>query len=404
MNTIQKNKRYNLLLLAVSTLLSISVTVFTSLACADSKSNNSSSNSHYSDSNERGASNEAKKVTVCHVPKGNPDGRHTIHISYNAWTNAHHKNHTGDTLGSCTKTPVPGTTTTTTTDKTYTITGCTGTARETLVTVVQSYFEPVVVDETALDDDEDMVTSISQCLDGGDSSDSNDANKDNRGHGQGSGYEQISDSHAHHFMGSCKNKDSGNPEHAYRSKIKLNDSNYKTREHNKNSNYSTSLIVTDSSMDDNGVKTAYDRCVNDSHGHMRPNIVTFNLGDSGHKYRIVKSCDSGDSALRAALQSHKETVKTSKDTTYQVVVTGTSLQDCDISKAVNTCLIQTTAKVDPPLPGGSASCETPCPPGSSCIGNGPGGGGGGGNLPNTMPQTGKDGRYNWREITDSPKN
>ena len=395
MNIIQKNKRYTLLPLAISALLSVGLAGFAPLIYAKNNSNNS--DSHYSDSNERGQSNEDKKVTICHVPKGHPEGRHTIHISYKAWTNAHHKNHSGDTLGSCTKTPVPGTTTTTTTDTTYTVTGCTGTAREELVTVVQSYFEPVVVDESTLDDDEDMVTSVSQCLDGGDSSDSNDAHKDKRGNGKGSGYEHVSDSHNHHFLGGCKNKDSGDSEHNYRSKIKSNDSDHKKKEHGKNSNYSTSLIVTDSSMDDSGVKRAYDKCVNDSHGHTRSNMVAFNLGDSGHKYRIVKSCDSGDSDLRAKIQSHKETVKTSKDTTYQVVVTGTSLQDCDISKAVNTCLIQATAKVDPPLPGGSADCtinpsniikkENPII-----------------TLPNSMPQTGKDGRYNWREITDSPKN
>ena len=39
------------------------------------------------------------KVTICHIPPGNPANAHTITISENAWP-AHRDNH-GDLLGSC---------------------------------------------------------------------------------------------------------------------------------------------------------------------------------------------------------------------------------------------------------------------------------------------------------------
>lgn len=40
-----------------------------------------------------------ERVTICHIPPGNPDNAHTITISINAWP-AHRDNH-GDTMGPC---------------------------------------------------------------------------------------------------------------------------------------------------------------------------------------------------------------------------------------------------------------------------------------------------------------
>jgi hypothetical protein len=58
-----------------------------------------------------GNSDTPKKVTICHIPPGNPDNAHTITISENAWK-AHHENH-GDYMGECrdTTTPPPADTT-----------------------------------------------------------------------------------------------------------------------------------------------------------------------------------------------------------------------------------------------------------------------------------------------------
>lgn len=153
--------------------------------------------SHSPDSDLRGygdsKNNKAKqKVTVCHVPKGNPANRHTIHISISAWP-AHRDNHGGDFLGSC-NTEIKKTTKVSKTDSTtgttksvavtssnlappavpeavHTISGCTGEARTNLISKLQSYYEPIVVDDTALDDPA-VVAATSQCLNNGDSSDS----------------------------------------------------------------------------------------------------------------------------------------------------------------------------------------------------------------------------------------
>ncbi|MBU0505750.1 hypothetical protein KJ708_07150, partial [bacterium] len=41
------------------------------------------------------------KIWICHVPPGNPDNAHTIHVSPNSWNG--HKNHDGDYNGPCLK-------------------------------------------------------------------------------------------------------------------------------------------------------------------------------------------------------------------------------------------------------------------------------------------------------------
>jgi hypothetical protein len=45
------------------------------------------------------AQSGTEKVTICHIPPGNPENRHTITISISAWP-AHESLH-GDTMGEC---------------------------------------------------------------------------------------------------------------------------------------------------------------------------------------------------------------------------------------------------------------------------------------------------------------
>lgn len=40
------------------------------------------------------------KVTICHVPPGNPANAHTLVVSVQGWENGH-KRHRGDSLGAC---------------------------------------------------------------------------------------------------------------------------------------------------------------------------------------------------------------------------------------------------------------------------------------------------------------
>jgi hypothetical protein len=41
-----------------------------------------------------------EKVTICHVPPGNPENAHTITVGFPA-VEAHFANHEGDHLGAC---------------------------------------------------------------------------------------------------------------------------------------------------------------------------------------------------------------------------------------------------------------------------------------------------------------
>jgi hypothetical protein len=150
---------------------------------------------HDADSDLRGKGDSAhdkskQKVVICHVPKGNPANSHTIHISMSAWP-AHRDNHGGDYLGSCnaeikktvsvpvtqpdgTSKTVDVTTNnlpTVTPEPVHTISGCKGEARTTLVGKLQSYYNPIIVTDDALDDAA-VVAAVSQCLNNGDSSDS----------------------------------------------------------------------------------------------------------------------------------------------------------------------------------------------------------------------------------------
>ena len=149
--------------------------------------------SHSPDSDVRGFADskdnkDKQNVIVCHVPKGNPANKHTIHISSTAWP-AHRDNHGGDYLGSC-NTEIKKTTRVVIDPQTnqsisvttnnlpsiapepvHAISGCTGEERKTLVSKLQSYYEPIIVNDDALDD-KATLAAMSQCLNNGDSGDS----------------------------------------------------------------------------------------------------------------------------------------------------------------------------------------------------------------------------------------
>lgn len=389
------------------------------------------------DSNARGKDDEAKKITICHVPKGNPGNAHTIHIGYSAWK-AHKENHGGDYLGSCTQAPAISTTD----DEVRIITGCTGSYRKTLITKVQSYYEPIVVSDDALKDDKDsenLVAAVSQCLSAGDSSDSGKGDsskkgkgdsgkgksaekddKDDKGDsgkksaGKGYGHDSVSDSGKHHYISGCKNKeandsDSSDSQHygdsekdgskkSYHKSLKGADSTYdKAKGHGD----SSGIIVSDSSLDDSGkeghdsgdVWAKYKACLADGQGKIDSAKVKSNVdsgkGDSGHKFRVVKNCPNADS-LKTAIEKHKERVKDPEDTKYKdkpIVITTASLEDVAISEAHEACL-------DPEKGGGTETVQKN-PPSSSTI-----------DTPNdpspvgSSGKTGKSGRLNWREITN----
>lgn len=469
-----KHKQHSILSLAITALLTIGVVSHMEGSYADSRKSgendsekNKSENSKQADSDLRSKKNgEDKKITICHVPPGNPENKHTIHIGYSAWP-AHRDNHGGDYLGSCTQAPVAGSTaptadsttpasnsTSSTVNEVRVITNCTGTYRETLITKVQSYFEPIVVSDDALTDDkdsEDVVTALSQCLDAGDSSDSSDSShkgRDNRGNGKGSGHDSVSDSGKHHFISGCKSKSKDSTDSSdYRDKLKNEDSGYKKTKHKTDS----SLIVSDSSLDDSGVREKYNACVADSHDASKidSSKVKLGQGDSGHKYRIVKGCgDSGIKDLKEELTKHKERVEEASDTKYKdraIVITTVSMQDAAIEAAREECLDpakgggtetiltdttspDTTPPDDTTSPGSttpdgttspdgdnttpSADTDTTPPGGTTPDGTPPDGTTPGGSTtspadtgttPNAMPNTGKSGRLNWREITNPDK-
>lgn len=51
-------------------------------------------------SNAKKNKEESEKITICHIPPGNPDNAHAIRISVNAWPA--HEAH-GDVIGDCSK-------------------------------------------------------------------------------------------------------------------------------------------------------------------------------------------------------------------------------------------------------------------------------------------------------------
>jgi hypothetical protein len=328
----------------------------------DDKSKSSEDDkSKSSDSDARGSSDKSsQKITICHVPPGNPAQKHTLHIAFSAW--AAHKAHTNtkgpdfaDYLGSCNNppiTPASTPTSTTTTEKLHVISGCTGATREALETKVQSYFEPITVADTALDD-ESVVTAMSQCLDKGDSSDSGkggDSSKSASG-GKGRGRDSVSDSGQHHRIRGCLNKDtvhkadsSDSSKHGSSDSDKdVNNTNYHKKLKDADSGNDTAkgikdpVVVSDSSLDDKDVWKEYKKCVvdaSDSNKLDPSKTGKAKSADSGHKQHIVKSCGADqDQKLKDVIAAYK-----AKPSTKDLILTETSYNDVSIKQAVDACV------------------------------------------------------------------
>lgn len=298
----------------------------------DSDDSSKSDRSGKSDSSTRGE----RKITICHAPPGNELNKHTIHIALSAWA-AHVSNHPGDYVGSCNSQDSIKTK-----EAVHIISGCSDTVRQELITKIQSYYEPIIVEDTALDD-ENMVIAMSQCLDKGDSSDSNKGGADTRhSGGQGRGHDSVSDSGKHHYISGCQNKDTSHKADSndhnkhgqsdsdkdpnninYHKKLKAADSSYDSKKGIKDP-----LVVSDSNMDDSNIKNAIHHCGSDSNkfGELK--------GDSGHKYRKIKNC-SNDSGLRNAIKQQKE--KALSDSSTKIVVTESIYNDASILDLIKQC-------------------------------------------------------------------
>jgi len=324
-----------------------------------------SGKSKSSDSDKRSANDSGhtanQKITVCHVPPGNPANAHTIHIAFSAWEahKAHTNNNTeglptADYLGSCNNRPTtPSTTSATTPEILHAIQGCPGSYRDALQTKVHSYFEPITVADTALDD-EVVVTAMSQCLDKGDSSDSGKGAKGKKGDssnsasgGQGRGHDSVSDSGNHHRIRGCQNKDAehkaDSSKHGrsdsdkddnnlnYHKKLKSADS-----AHDKTKGIKDPVVVSDSSLDDKDVWTEFKKCTEDATdaNKIDSSKMGKQKGDSGHKQRILKSCGAEqDQKLRDVIAKYK-----AKENTKDIILTETSYNDASIKQAVDDCV------------------------------------------------------------------
>ena len=396
----------------------------------DTSSKDSEGNSDVSDADDRGKSDKSsQKITVCHAPPGNPAQKHTIHIAFSAW--AAHKAHTNDYLGSCNNPPVIPTTTTTRTtpEKIHVISGCTGTYRNALVTKVRSYFDPITVADTSLDD-ELVVTAMSQCLDKGDSSDSSDSNE--KGHnskslsgGKGRGHDSVSVSDSgknvlHHLIRGCQNKDThiaDSSKHGvsdsdkdatnknYHKKLKNIDSSHDTNKGNKDP-----IVVSDSSLDDSDVWKEYKECAKDSGNSNKINADKTGKvkGDSGHKQHILKSCgDSQDKKLKDAITSYR-----AKTSTKNIILTETSYNDISVHQAVMDCVAANKGKgKDTETTGTSDTSDTSDTSGTSDTSDTSGTPGTSGTTGSTgtsgtsgTSSTGVSGRLNFRENISPIKN
>jgi len=294
---------------------------------------------------------ETKNIVICHVSSGSKE---TKHIAYSAW-DKYRKEHGnkpgGDYLGSCNNPPSTKTNRISTTkEDTLVINGCTGKKRKALLTLTQSYFDPIIVNDDAWDD-ETTVLVLSQCLDNGDSSDSTDGKKDKRGQGEGEGIDSVSDSGNHHRISGCKNKDSSESNVSDSSKNyakKLHDRNNQHNEDKKkkdNKEYGdSSLNISDSSMDDSGVYKEYKKCAGSSGDHYEKT----GRGDSGHKYREMSNC-SNAKAIKDAVKEHHKKVEDEK---RAIVIKKSSLTDKYIKVAVDACTNPPTV-IPPSASGGT---------------------------------------------------
>lgn len=308
---------------------------------------------HYADSDRRRGDSGAEptrgpndsltdpklKVSVCHVPKGNPSNRHTIHISYGAWVKAHRFHNAtsapgdSDQLGSCntqktvttiksydptTGTPVATVavtnppTTASAPKAAHTITGCVGSYHKALMTKIQSYYDPITVDDAVLDGSlvtgsvtPNLTTGISQCLDNGDSSDSTkakvgtahpdssntkDANNRKVG-GKGQGHDSVSDSRQAHTAG-----ETGHKIHQIRgcknqSTTHVSDSTHGHKDDSQGTHNKHGLTDSDKTLQ-TGSTTKY---VNDSNFHKLLKDAD-SLNDSSHHKNIKDRLAVSDSA------------------------------------------------------------------------------------------------------------
>lgn len=325
-------------------------------------------NIHSDEHNDaRGTAGEPK-VTICHVPCGNPENKHTIHIGASAWT-AHFANHEGDHLGSCDNPPES---TSSQTENLVVIENCTGSYRQTLVELTQSYFDPLIINDSILDDEVDgpALAALSECLDHGDSSDSSAGNAPSTSKGQG----YASYGAGHLRISACKNRDTSasHPENA--SEESDSSQNYhkkfSQRKAHFNATYGhgdSSLNISDSSMDNSAVRSAYQTCI-----ATNPDYETgTDKGDAAHKYREMSGCPNA-SEIKTAVAAYKNSVATEARYARRPIVLKTStLTDTRIQEAVANC-------VDPDLGGGT---QTGVPPTSEGY-------------------TGRSGRLNWRQLTN----
>ncbi|MGZ8157569.1 MAG: hypothetical protein ACXWT4_02035 [Methylobacter sp.] len=268
------------------------------------KSDKVDSGTPKSDSNKRSAAGDTtskQKITICHVPPGNPEKKHTIHIAFSAW--AAHKAHTNtntigeplaDYLGSCGSTASGGKggghDSVSDSGNHHRIRGC-------------------------------------QNKDSGHKADSSDSSK----HG-------LSDS----------DKDDTNKN--YHKKLKDADSGHDTAH-----NIKDPVVVSDSSLDDAEVWTEFKKCAKDSSDSKKidSSKAGKQKGDSGHKQHILKSCgDAQDQKVKDAIAKYKE-----KDSTKakDIILTETSYTDVSIKQAVDNC-------VDATKGGGTDTTTTPTTP------------------------------------------
>lgn len=346
-----------ILSLAIATILGGGSMLASSTVYADSnneKSNNGNSDSGHSnngnsDSDYRGKNDEPKKISICHVPPGNPNNKHTIHIGFSAWP-AHRDNHGGDYLGSCNNPPsTSASPSSSSSEETIVIKDCKGEYRKTLVELTQSYFDPIIVNDDALDD-EATVVALSECLDRGDSSDSgksdsgkkkSDSSKGKPDKGKGGGHDSVSDSGKHHRISSCKDQDSSDSHHkSGDSKESDSSKNYRKKLQEKidsynaiNSHGDSSLNISDSSMDDSGVLEEYKKCADSN--KLKGDS---DKGDSGHKYRIMNNCSNAKD-IKEKVKTYKEKVKNeAKYEKRPIVIKSSSMSDKRIEAAVNACI------------------------------------------------------------------
>ena len=307
----------------------------------------------HTDSDKRsdsGSGDKSKqKITICHVPPGNPANKHTLHIAFSAWK-AHqaHTNDKGpdfvDYLGSCNSKSAS-----TVKETLHIISGCTGSYREALETKVQSHYEPITVADTALDD-ESVVTAMSQCLDTGDSSDSgkshSDSSKSATG-GKGRAHDSVSDSGNQHRIRGCQNRDSDHKADSSQHTVSDSDKsdtnkNYHKKlkdfdsAHDKAKGIKDPIVVSDSSLDDKDVWKEYKTCAKDSvdSNKLDSGKAGKKKGDSGHRQHILKSCgDVQDQKVRDAIVAYK-----AKTSTKDLILHESVYNDVSIKQAVEDCV------------------------------------------------------------------